>query len=191
MTLDEKIKQALEINSEWKGSSDQLWQSISTQLGQKKRWWQRQNLWLGTAVAATVLLFFMVQAIRSPLPPELPEADMPLRMQTFSSFMVMDEPLMLQKGAPLELVLERFPLLDDQAEQNLTLLIFKVEEDGTEVLSEEVSLPPLGDTTILSVTTPTELGTYRILLQGTVHENGEFYSVFAEQRITLYDEEGR
>ena len=70
MALDREIKQALEENSQWTGSADQMWDNIAAKLKRPpKPWWQRTPLWLGTAAAAAVIAV----VLRTSLPP--PELD--------------------------------------------------------------------------------------------------------------------
>ena len=105
MALDREIKQALEENSQWTGSADQMWDNIATKLKRPpKPWWQRTPLWLGTAAAAAVIAV----VLRTSLPP--PEQPQPMlesapRLQTFSAIML-DEEVRLKAGGQLEIPLD-------------------------------------------------------------------------------------
>lgn len=192
MTLDERIKQVLEVKSEWPGSKGQLWDRISTQLNHKRPWWQRQNLWLGAAAAAIVMLAFMVQTVLSPMPPELPEPQLLRSMPAlFSEEITLEQALALPVGAPVELVLEVYPLMDVPSLGAPTLQVWAIGVDGMEALVEETTLAIDKDTSLLTVLAPANPGLYRLIIQGMLQEGTEYYGIYAEQQIELYQEEGR
>ena len=63
MGFDEKVAESLRENSQWLGSPDKMWAEIQDELNEKIPWWRKQQLWLGTAVAATILLVFLFQGV--------------------------------------------------------------------------------------------------------------------------------
>lgn len=192
MTLDERIKQVLEAKSEWPGSEGQLWDRVSAQLNYKSPWWQRQNLWLGGAAAAIVILAFVVQTVLSPMPPELPESQLLRTMPAlFFEDIALEQPLVLPAGAPVELLLEFYPLKDDPSLGAPTLQVWAMDVDGMEALVEETPLTIHKDTSLLAVITPKNPGSYRLVVQGMLQEGTEYYGIYAEQQIELYQEEGR
>ena len=185
MTFDQQIKKTLEKNSEWPGSSDQLWERISTQLEQKKRPWHKQPFWLGTAVAAILLLALMVQSIRSPLPPETPTPEMLSRMQSFSTIMLSVEPRSVNVGEQLELPLDIY-LTEESEPEHAQLLIWKT-SDTEDLLVSELLLDgsELFVQGSLDVDAPTEPGTYRLVVQGLTHQEGQAYAIYAEETIRV------
>lgn len=70
MNFEEKIEQSLKVNSEWSGSADSLWEKIQVELPRKTPWWQKQQVWYGTAAAAVLVLALFLKVIITPLPPE-------------------------------------------------------------------------------------------------------------------------
>lgn len=192
MTLDQRIKQVLEAKSEWPGSEGQLWDRVSSQLKYKRPWWQRQNLWLGGAAAAIVILAFMVQTVLSPMPPELPEPQLLRSMPAlFFEDIALEQPLVLPAGAPVQLMLEFYPLSGDPSLGAPTLQVWARDADGMEALVKETPLTTRKDTSLLAVVTPENPGSYRLVVQGMFQEGTEYYGIYAEQQIELYQEEGR
>lgn len=192
MTFDEQIKEALDKNSEWKGSPDVLWAKISPKLKKKKAWWQGQTLWLGTAVAATLFLAIMIQTQLAPLPPEPPEPAA-FRMQPMAKFMVLEEPLQAQPGETLELSLDVYAV--DETEPVITplLRIWRQAPDQEDVLDSEIMVKPQDFllSHLMTIQVPNKAGSYRLEIEGSFWNAGQLYAIYAEQKIIVQAEKGR
>ena len=191
-TLDDKIEQALQENSEWCGSADALWGKISSQLQPEstKLPWKRRPLWFSVAAAATVLLAFMLHTMFTPAPlhPTIPEPTEMPRMQTFSIAML-PEPEVYHPGAQVELAFDTYLAHEWDHDQVPHLIIWK--EVGMEqILTNE--LPVREEQIIgqhsLSVESPDEPGLYRFVLEGTFLYEGQRTAVFAEKTILVEGE---
>ncbi len=184
MALDEEIKRALEQNSTWDGSADQLWENIAAKLQPGKSWWQRGPFWLGTA-AATLLLTFVLRT--SLLAPAVPEPEFAPRMQTFTALMA-DEPRRVRSEERLEIPLELHPLpLEFSKGQQPRLLIWQVNGEEMEELRGELPLATeeLVGPTLLMVDAPADPGTYRLVVQGVLQKEDGPYEVSGELKITV------
>lgn len=192
-TLDEKIEQTLQKNSEWSGSADALWGTISNQLQQPrttKHPWKHRPLWFGAAAAATVFLAFMLHSMFTPstLPPALPEPQEMARMQTFSVAML-PEPEVYRQGEQVELAFDTYLASEWEQDQMLRLVIW-TEVEGEQIPTGELPIRKediLGQHS-LSIESPDEPGLYRLMLEGLFVHEGQRMAVFAEKTILVEGE---
>ncbi|MDI9441674.1 MAG: hypothetical protein GX101_03245 [Firmicutes bacterium] len=186
MALDREIKQALEENSQWTGSADQMWDNIAAKLKRPpKPWWQRTPLWLGTAAAAAVIAV----VLRTSLPP--PEQPQPMlesapRLQTFSAIML-DEEVRLKAGGQLEIPLDIYLHADQSKMVRQPRLTIWELNDGQEELVEERLLAEedLFPTRVLFVSAPNRAGTYRLTVEGQITRDGQIYALYGSSEVTI------
>lgn len=188
-TFDEQIKQTLKDNSQWPGSADDLWKSISSQLESEKPSRRPKPIWFGAAAAATIFLAFLLQTTLPTVPPAVPEVFEAPQLRTFTMSMMVEEPLVVRSEEEVELTLNIYPALDSDLEEKLLLATWEETEFG-EVLVEERQLSPddiLGHDAIL-VKAPQAAGSYRLVLDGVFRDQGEFMVVFAEEKVHVEGE---
>lgn len=184
MTLDERIRKALRANSKWQGSPEELWGRISSQLNKEAKR-SRQPLWLGTAAAAVVLLALLLHTVWNPLPPQPPEVEQAAPMRMLSSALPELEPRVVRAGGEIQLALD-IHLAGGVPETQPQLEIWK--EDGQEsaLVSElDLSGVELLRDGFLTITAPSEPGSYRLVVRGTVKEQNELYGIYAEETIVI------
>lgn len=191
MTFDEQIKKTLKENSQWPGSSEQLWDKVSSQLEPRKRLWLRPPFWFGTAVAAMLLVAVLVKTVFSPLPPTLPEVEEMPRMQTFSAVMLPVEPISVQAEAELGLALDIYLVAEEEPEY-AQLLVWQIDE-LEETLHTKIDLEAdyLLEQGSLTVEVPRNAGTYRLVVQGVVQDQNQLYGIYAEQIIIVEGNENQ
>ncbi|MFY9359973.1 MAG: hypothetical protein WBM05_04625 [Limnochordia bacterium] len=189
MNLDERIREALRANSQWPGSPDELWQRISSQLQPKPKR-SRQPLWLGTAAAAVLVLVFVFQAVWNPQPPPLPEAEEAVPMRMLTAVLPPSGPQLVQPGEVVELTLDAH--LSSQGAPAPPRLEIWQEGDAEEVLVMERGLSggELVETRLLTVQAPEEPGSYRLVVRGTVEEQGQLLEIYGEKSIVVAAAEG-
>ncbi|HBG00296.1 MAG TPA: hypothetical protein DDW87_01805 [Firmicutes bacterium] len=190
-TFEEKIEQTLREKSQWPGSSDDLWQRVSSQLKPEKPRWIQRRVWFGVAAAATVFLVFMVHTMLTPLPPEItdPELTERPRIQSFSMPMPSEKVRTVLPGEKVQIALDRYPASEWDQEQLPRLTIWK-DVDSEQILQAERLLREdeiLGQS-FLVVRSPTEPGVYRFVVEGTFTLVGEHTVVFAEETIRVEGE---
>ncbi len=189
MTLDERIKQALRKNSQWEGSAEALWAQIASQLEEKPKP-KRQPLWLGTAAAAVLVMALVLQAVWSPHPPEpqLPQADKSAELRLFSTALPPIPREAVPGGGTVELVLEVHltpagtpspPQLEIWQEGTEPALVIQEELDGAQLLREGV----------LIVQAPSEPGSYRLVVHGSVPGEGQLYAIYGEKLVEVAEPE--
>lgn len=202
MDLDQKIKRSLEIKSEWRGSTTQMWSEISEELQQKKSWWQRQQFWVSTLAAATVVLILFLQT-NKPIPkpntiaePESTHQQTPDALPKVATFrtMLVEEPLVVKPDDKIYLTLDHWPSLETNESNKVTLSILKIEENtASESVIEKIVLneEDLDLNNDFTVDSPTKSGTYRVVIEGNLLVDDTIHTVHAAKLIKVSTEEGR
>lgn len=184
MTFDERIKKTLTDHSQWNGSSDTLWDKISVQL-QEKPQRIRQPLWLGSAVAALLVLAFALQNIWLPATPPPPLEEAPPELRMFSAALPTPEFRVVQAGANLELPLTVWPAQEGEKEEHPRLEVWLQGDPSTLVLEMELEQETLLGTESVTVRAPEEPGTYLLVVTGTVLEDAQIKRITAEETIIV------
>lgn len=187
--FDEKVAESLRENSQWLGSPDKMWAEIQDELNEKIPWWRKQQLWLGTAVAATILLVFLFQGVLTPLPPVPTEPEMAPQMRSLAVQFVAEEPLVVNPGDEISIVLELSLEEVDGVPLPTTLIVTELGE-GSGVTFQEVTLNGEAiSSRSFTVLAPQKAGPYLIAVQGTIMQDGQLYKVHGEQEILVQNRE--
>jgi len=183
MTLDERIKEALQANSTWSGSPDELWAKVAAQLPPKRQRW-RQPFGLGTAAAAVLVLAFVLYAVWNPNPPSPPVVEDAPQLRMFSAVLPAFEPLLVEGGAEIELAVD-VSLAADSTERPPHLEIWAEGEERSLTAVMDLDGGALLRTRSLTVQAPEEPGSYRLVVSGAVQEAGQLYQVHGELTIVV------
>lgn len=190
MAFEEKIAHSLRTNSKWQGSADLLWAEIQSQLEKKTPWWRKQQLWLGTVVAVTIIMAFFIQNVLTPLPPGPVEPELALQPKAFSVQFIIEEPLTVVPGDEISLAFDLLPV-DTSVAISPTLIITELGE-GSGILFQET---PLSATDVharnLTVLAPSKPGLYRLAVHGTIVQGEQVYTIHGQREIVVQDEKGR
>ena len=189
MNLDDRIREELRANSQWTASTEELWQRISSQLQPNPKR-SRQPLWLGTAAAAELVLVIVFQAVWTPQPPPLPEAEEAVTMRMLTAVLPPSGPQLVQTGEVVELTFDAH--LSRQGAPAPPRQKIRQEGDAEEVLEMERGLSggELVETRLLTVQAPEEPGSYRLVVRGSVEEQGQLLEIYGEKSIGVAAAEG-
>ncbi|NLJ80060.1 MAG: hypothetical protein GX335_03435 [Firmicutes bacterium] len=194
MADEKRIKEALEINSRWSGSADQLWARISPRLRPKGPWRQQRQFWLGTAAAALLILAFFLKAVQSPLPPPAEPEENP-QLRSFSA-LPEEEALLRAPGETIEFTLQVFPAPEGQQLGPPLLAITRLEEDQEPFLVEEIilDLEILGEVSgeaasfTLALQAPGRAGFYHYRAQGSFQQDGIVYNLQGAMEVEVQED---
>lgn len=203
LILDKEIKDCLTKNTQWSGSSEEMWQKIVSELKPRVPWWKQAKTWLAPVAAAIIILAFLFNnsATDQPeytlIPEETPQSLMMTRTMLAEwqlATVSITPPEIVYSGTKINLGIELLPLAEGitiSAKPPIIRLLNNggeysvISESQIQLWTNQALVPNQALVTQVTLTVPTNPGEYLIEIEIEAIKNDDIVYIHQQELIKV------